>query len=126
MWTATHLGNGTRVLALDDGETRVTLPNGNVVSGSPQGEPETFDPGQLETAHRLGYGADVRAMVRDHDPLHAALTDWLGMPVSYSLAEAAGCGEPADADLAEAEEHAVLAVQRLMRLSGRTIHDLLG
>lgn len=76
---------------------------------------------QAETARRLGYGEDVEAMNADHDPLHAALCRWLGVP---SFALAAGRGEqlsPEQHELAALEEDAVLMVQRLMRAHGATV-----
>lgn len=68
------------------------------------------------TAERLGYGADVLSMTREHDPLHARLCDWLGLPDSYSLRRAVGLD--ADPTMAALEEDAVLAVQRFMRRAG--------
>ena len=61
-------------------------------------------------------GADsVAVMNALHDPLHAALCGWLGVP-SHALAEAAG--EPHDQHLASLEEEAVLHVQRFMTHAG--------
>lgn len=72
---------------------------------------------QHETAERLGYGGDIAALTRDHDPLHAWLADQLGLPASFSLREAAG--EKLDRpELAWMEEEAVLALQRLIRSAG--------
>lgn len=68
-----------------------------------------------QTARWLGYGSDIAALDRDHDPLHRRLCSWLGIP-SYSMKDAAG--EPLTADerrLAEVEEDAVLCVQRLVQ-----------
>lgn len=70
---------------------------------------------KAETARHLGYGDDIAAMDRDHDPLHLALCAWLGVR-SHALAD--GRGEPHDATLANLEEVAVLAVQRFMVASG--------
>lgn len=67
---------------------------------------------QLETAVQLGYGDDVAAMNRDHDPLHRALCFWLQVPC-VALPEA----QPGT-ELAGIEEAAVLAVQKLMRAHG--------
>lgn len=76
-----------------------------------------FERNQARTARRLGYGEDVEAMNRDHDPLHRALCEWLGLP-SYSLS--ASAGHPVDPDLARYEEAAVLAVQRFLQMAGGT------
>lgn len=97
------LGNGTDILIGPDWVV-TTLPNGMLVHARPNDDSPRM-------ARRLGYGTDVAAMTRDHDPLHSALSDWLGMPFSYSLMQAAGCDVcPA---LAALEENAVLAVQEL-------------
>lgn len=89
-----------------DWGSRILLPGGNVVVGKPQGTAE-----QAATARDLGYGDDVLQLVRDHDPLHCLLVDFLGMPVSFSLSG----GDP---EAAADEESAVMAVQKLMRRHG--------
>lgn len=77
-----------------------------------------FERDQLKTARELGYGDDVAAMNRDHDPLHYSLCAWLQVP-SYSMVIARNEPvTPAQASLAAIEEAAVLAVQRLMRAHG--------
>ena len=104
MWTAnvTEIeGAGFWQFPAHELQQRV-LSNGTEVFAGPEDR-------SPEMARRLGYGSDVDAMTRDHDPLHARLTDWLGMPFSYSLMEAAGCD--VDPKLAILEEAAVLAVQ---------------
>lgn len=87
------------------------LPGGAEIHAHPDGTPE-----QAATARELGYGADVAAMTREHDVMHAALADWLRFPASFALRQAAGQDVPAD--VAAAEEAAVLALQKLIRLSG--------
>lgn len=99
------LANGTRI-AIRGPRTVIILPDGRVIRGRPQ-----RGPAQAETARELGYGDDVGAMIADHDPLHALLCDFLRLPTSFALSG----GNP---DLAEAEETAVLAVQRFMRRAG--------
>lgn len=96
----------------------IRLPDGTRVDAVPQ-----KNAGQRVTSRRLGYGTDVDAMTRDHDPLHALLTDWLGLPFSHALHQAAGL--PFDRMLAQYEEDAVLAVQRLMRHARLSIQDLI-
>lgn len=108
---ALRFNNGTLVV-IGAAWSVVTLPSGREVHAHPQHSAE-----QAETAQHLGYGTDVDAMTRDHDLLHVSLTDWLGLPQSFSLAEAAGC-ENTDHHLADLEERAVLAVQRLMVAAG--------
>lgn len=78
-----------------------TLPDGRQVSARPNDESPAM-------AERLGYGADVAAMTRHHDPLHARLCEWMGLPTSYSLSAALGDDV---GDLAWLEEAAVLALQ---------------
>jgi hypothetical protein len=104
--------NGTRVRIGSDW-TLVTLPDGTEIYGEPE-----HGTGQAATARRLGYGGDVEAMCRDHDPLHAVLTDFLGLGRSYSLAFAAGVLPPEQKRLADLEEAAVLALQAFMRSAG--------
>ncbi|MFL6864048.1 MAG: hypothetical protein ACJ8DZ_13725 [Allosphingosinicella sp.] len=99
------LPNGTRVV-VGPSWAVVTLPDGREVHAHP-------GPGSADMARRLGYGDDVAAMTRDHDPLHARLTALLGMPRSLSLSVAAGGNEPGD--LVALEEEAVLAAQRLLQ-----------
>jgi hypothetical protein len=73
------------------------------------------------TARRLGYGDDIAAMDRDHDPLHRAVCAWLGVP-SHSLRVAAGEQlTPEEQRLAWIEESAVLELQCLMRNHGLAI-----
>jgi hypothetical protein len=105
------LCNGTRVEILDSG-TRITLPCGAVVPGAPHDTAE-----YRAAAQRLGYGTDTLAMCRAHDPWHALLCAWLGLPTSYSLKQAAGQGCPEEDALAAAEEDAVLALQRFARMA---------
>lgn len=100
------LCNGSVVEVDDDRHTVVILSDGTTICGCPQGSAE-----QAETAHDLGYGDDVAAMVAEHDPLHAILCAWLGLPTSYALS-APGT------ELAHHEEAAVIAVQRFMRRAG--------
>lgn len=102
--------NGT-VIEVTEGGSRVTLPDGTVIEGNPQPDDEYRD-----TAEWLGYGGDTLAMCRDHDPLHALLTDWLGLPASFSLRVAAGLDQPNA--LAGLEEEAVLALQKFVRAAG--------
>lgn len=91
----------------------VVLNCGAVVLGEPH-DTESY----RQTAIDLGYGSDIEAMCRDHDTLHQALANWLGIADSYALLASAGLLNPEDTDIAVAEEHAVLAVQKYVRLSG--------
>ena len=80
------------------------MPNGATVHAHP-------NPDSHGQARRLGYGTDVAAMTRHHDPLHSELCCWLGMPHSFSLMQASG--HPVNSELARLEEDAVMAVQAL-------------
>jgi hypothetical protein len=102
------LGNGTRI-RIGSCWVVTTLPNGAIVNAHPCEE-------SAASAEELGYpqtAEGIAAMTRTHDPLHARLTNWLGMPHSFSLMKAAGC--PVSAQLADLEERAVIAVQRFQR-----------
>lgn len=70
---------------------------------------------QAETAEWMGYGDDVAAMNRDHDPLHARLCAWAGTD-SVSLRIARGEDVTVvEQEIAWREEDAVLHVQRWLR-----------
>lgn len=100
-----RLANGT-LIEIGDGWVVITLPTGEQVHAHPNED-------SARMAAALGYGDDVAAMTLDHDPLHARLTDWLGLAASPTLRRAAGL-EP-DGELVGLEEAAVLAVQRFRR-----------
>jgi hypothetical protein len=95
--------------------SRVTLPDGSQVHAVPRSD-------QVEIARDLGYGDDVNALTRDHDPLHALLADLLGLNASRSLQGAAGVmaydGTP------EFEECAVMALQRYVRALGLDVPEI--
>jgi hypothetical protein len=105
-----RLRNGTLVEVLPTG-SRITLPNGGVVDGAPHDTDE-----YRATAQRLGYGDDTLALCHDHDPLHAVVCAWLGLPDSFALRCAAGLEK--ESELSATEECAVLALQKFMRLAG--------
>jgi hypothetical protein len=95
--------------------TTIVLPCGLTVEGRPRDD-------QTEIAKELGYGETgdaVLQMVQDHDVLHIVLCDWLGIE-SRSLMVAAGTVAKDD-EQAVAEEAAVMALQKLIRLSARVI-----
>jgi hypothetical protein len=101
-----RLNNGTQIV-VGDGWSVVKLPCGHEVHARPNERTP-------EMAKKLGYGEGedaVKRLTEQHDPLHARLTDWLGMPFSYSLMQAAG--DPVDQHIADLEEAAVLSVQEL-------------
>lgn len=96
-----RLANGTRISVGPDW-VHTILPGGQEVHAHPNAE-------SPEMAIRLGYGGDVAALTREHDVLHSALCDLLGLPFSLSLAAAAGLA--VSPRLALLEERAVLAAQ---------------
>jgi hypothetical protein len=64
-----------------------------------------------EMASWMGYGT-IEEMDRDHDPLHAEMSQWMGA-TSYSLLHAQGVKLTLKQQrLAQLEENAVLAAQR--------------
>jgi hypothetical protein len=75
------------------------------------------------TARDHGYGADTLALCQEHELMHVALAAWLGLPVSPTLqAVASGDVTP----VADAEEAAVMAVQRYARAVGVDLWNLFG
>lgn len=94
--------------------TTVVLACGLVVEGRPQP-----DAAYAKTAQELGYGDDILAMCQDHDALHVAMCQWLNVE-SFALFRATGQPITArEAELADAEEAAVLAIQKFKRLTSR-------
>jgi len=71
---------------------------------------------KLDTARDLGYGEDVATMDLEHDALHGALCHFLAVP-SYSLKDARGeTMTDWQKALADLEEVAVLACQKLRQM----------
>lgn len=105
--------SGSTIEILPEG-SRITLSCGTVVEGRPH-DTDSY----RAMARELGCGDDTLAMCREHDPLHAMLCDWLGLGESLSLLCAAGLR--AEDEISAAEETAVLAVQRFIRLAGGSI-----
>ena len=89
------------------------FPDGSEVHAHPQhGEEDEA------RARALGY-ADVAAMTLDHDRLHTLLAQALTDGPSPVLWAQAHPGIVVDAELADAEEHLVLAAQRFVALARR-------
>lgn len=110
---------GTKIVVRDRSYgTLIELADGKQIRGYPE-DSDAY----RSMARELAYGDDVMGMCLDHDALHAALADWIGLRESYSLREAAEGSSPdlRARDLAAAEEAAVLAVQKLIRLAGKRI-----
>jgi hypothetical protein len=101
---------GKTVVTTHEGWLDITLPDGTTFQALPQDNDE-----YRAMAERLGYGTDTLAMCRDHDPLHAAMAQFLGLSVSPALAGGAN-GDPIN-ELTGAEEDMVLSIQRFMRMA---------
>lgn len=71
-------------------------------------------PGQAKTAASIGYSS-AEAMNREHDLAHSLLAHWLGLDYSPTLHAVANGQRSA---IWEAEESAVLALQRFARAAG--------
>ncbi len=89
-----------------------TYPDGTTVEAHPQHSSE-----DVARALALGY-ANVGELTLAHDPTHEHLARCLGLPHSPTL-WAVAHGTEVDPDLAQAEEAAVLAVQRFAQLARR-------
>lgn len=100
---------GDAVVAVHDWGTIIAWPDGTSVPGAPE---DTDD--YRKTAREHGYGDDTLSLCREHELMHVALCDWLGMssPVMENLRRGGGM---AGAEIRQMEEAAVLAVQRFAR-----------
>lgn len=105
-----HRFKNTTVVQCENG-THTELPGDLVLMAQPE-DTDSY----LAQAHAIGY-ADGTAMCREHDYLHAALAEMLGLPHSPALMGAAR-GEPIN-DLTGAEERAVLAIAEFWNLARR-------
>ena len=106
---------GTVVEMHGDGLTVTRLPDGLEVHARAQA-----DAAYIGRAAALGYGADAALMSREHELTHSLLAGWLGLPESPTLR---GVAERRYWLHWQAEEAAVLGVQRFARLAGI---DLIG
>jgi hypothetical protein len=102
---------GDNAISYHDGHLRTVLPDGSIVLAVAHDTAE-----YAATAARLGYGADVEKLNRDHDIVHSLLAHWLGLPASPALSGAAR--EAEGTELTGAEEDAVMAIQRFANLAG--------
>lgn len=102
--------NGTVLELHPDGLTVSRLPGVGVVEARPHDDDE-----YRARAVALGYGADTLAMSRDHELVHSLLAGWLGLPESPTLR---GVADQRFWPHWQAEEAAVLGVQRFARMAG--------
>lgn len=103
---------GSTAVTIGDGETVTLFADGLTLSAS-----HDEQPGQLETAERLG--VSVAQMNAEHDLVHSMLAQWLGLPHSPTLYGVATKNYFAAHSV---EEQAVLGIQafaRAARGSGR-------
>ena len=106
---------GDVTVDMGDAYTVTTFPDGLQLVAM-----HSEQPGQAETAARLGY-PNADAMNREHDAFHSLLAHWLGLPCSPTLhAAASGRRYPHWRE----EEDAVLAVQRFALAAGIDITRL--
>lgn len=107
-----------RTLILSNGTGITVGPNWCCTTLHGVSVPAHVNEASAHQAKRLGYGDDVAAMTRHHDPLHSRLCDWIGLPASYSLTAAAGMPlTDRERTIAEMEEEAVMALQRFILAS---------
>jgi hypothetical protein len=88
----------------ESGFTETRFADGTRVPAYPTGLPE-----QAELSRRLGYGADVMRMCREHEVLHTWLCELFGLPYSPTLwavahENAEGCAP----DWAQREEESLV------------------
>lgn len=102
---------GTTV-SLSNGGATVVFPNGDVIDAVPHDTDSYRD-----TAERHGYGTDTLRLCQEHELVHLALCDWLGLGESPTFVRILA-GETAPCKLNGLEEDAVLAVQRFARAAG--------
>lgn len=80
-------------------------------------QPEDSDAYRAAAQHH-GYGTDTWQLCVDHEIMHLALADWLGLPDSPTLLAVRRGRLGDDLVLRALEETAVLAVQQFARAAG--------
>ena len=93
-----------------DGLTLTRLPGGGEVHARAHRTSE-----YLARAGSLGYGIDVDALSRDHEITHSLLATWLGLQESPTFR---GVADGRHWQHWQAEESAVLGIQRLAVVTG--------
>lgn len=101
---------GQNDIVISDGHYTVT----RFADGSMAHANHEAQPGQTERAAELDYPS-AEAMNREHDLAHSLLAHWLGLDYSPTLHAVANGQRSA---IWEAEESAVLALQRFARAAG--------
>lgn len=111
---------GETVVLRRAGWTEIALPLDEV--GVPISVPDdSGDAAQMATAEKLGLS--VVEMNAGHDLTHCLLANWIGLPYSPTLGSVSG-GPFCSTEINDAEEAAVLAIQRYMGLMGIRPHSL--
>lgn len=108
-------------MKLNIGTTQISVSDQGVVidfAGGDQvlGEPEDTE-GYRDTAQRYGYGADTLALCIDHEIMHIAIGQWLGVE-SPTMNAIRGKRMGENFILRSLEESAVLALQQYARAAG--------
>ena len=105
---------GDAVIAIEPALVTTALRRGGLIHAVPHDTPE-----YAATAARLGYGADVERLNRDHELTHSLLAAWLGLPESPVMRAVADNTWQHDPNgTLGLEEDAVCAVQRLANAWG--------
>lgn len=102
---------GTVTVEIEADRVVSTLMDGKRVEAEPHDTPD-----YAATAERLGYGADIAGLNRDHELVHHVLADALGLaesPVMRAVANGTWQSDPHG--LLRMEEDAAMAVQRLAK-----------
>lgn len=102
---------GRTTISVGDGWCQTTLHDGSTVDAVPHDTDEYRD----KAAH-LGYGSDTGRMCVEHEVLHSAMCDMLGLSESPVMRAVAIVGH--DSALLGYEEDAVLAIQRFAATAG--------
>jgi|SRR4051812_39079703 hypothetical protein len=126
MHMTTHNDDGVIAITFGDSTiwiystgTSIQFADGRVVAGEPE---DTDD--YRATALRYGYGEDTLALCIDHEIMHLALNDWLGLPDSPTMHAVRHDRLDENHDLRRLEEAAVLAVQQYARAAGVDLRGL--
>lgn len=98
--------------------TLIEYEDGSLVPGTPEDTDE-----YRATAERYGYGDDTTRLCIDHEIMHVALSQWLGLADSPTM-QSVRTGDPGDRQIRDHEEAAVLAVQQFARMVGVDVVEL--
>lgn len=94
-------------------------PNGACVPAAPEDSDK-----YRATAESVGYGGDTARLCLEHELIHHALSDWLG--IRSPTLERVSQGQTDPTWINQCEEEAVLAVQRFANAAGISLWDTVG